>query len=100
MKYVGIAMLLMVAATICVHLGLPQAMSQVAVKICKCHKCLSFWLTLIGLLTVRCPFLYAALLSVFAAYASNWFAVLLIVLQKIYTQLWERLNKFPRNRGN
>lgn len=100
MKDVGIAMLLMVVATVCVHLGLPQAMAQVVVKICKCHKCLSFWLTLFGLLAAGYPCLYAALLSVLAAYTSNWFAVLLIFLQKIYTQLWERLNKIPRNREN
>ena len=90
---VGIAMLLMVIATTAVHLGLPQAMAQVGMKICKCHKCLSFWLTLLGLLVIGCPIHYAALLSLMAAYLSNWLSLLLIMLYDLYDKLWQRLNK-------
>jgi len=86
-------MLLMVAATVSVHLGLPQAIAAVLVKVCKCHKCLSFWMTLLGLLLIGCPLLYAALLSLLAAYLSNWLSLLLIIIYQIYNRIWERLNK-------
>lgn len=90
---VGVAILLMIAACISVHLGLPQAIAAVVTKVCKCHKCLSFWVTLLGLLWYGTPLLHAVLLSVFAAWLSNWFALLVIMFNKIYEDLWERLNK-------
>lgn len=93
MKYLGIAILYMIVATVSVHLGLPQAIAGVVMKICKCHKCLSFWLTLFGLLLMAYPFLCAVLLSLFAAYMSYWFYLLLIKLNKLYDKLWQRLNK-------
>lgn len=93
MRYVGIAGLLMMAATIAVHLGLPQAIAAVVSKVCKCHKCMSFWLALFGLCVAGCPIYIAALLSLFAAYMSYWFSMLLIVLNKLYDTLWQRLNK-------
>lgn len=93
MECVVIAMLLMVVATISVHLGLPQAIASVVSKVCKCHKCLTFWLTLFGLLVIGCPPHYAALLSLLSAYSSYWFSLLLVLLNKIYEKLWERLNR-------
>lgn len=93
MECVGIAMLVMVAATIGVHLGLPQAIAGVVAKICKCHKCLSFWLSLVVLVAIGCPLPHAALLSLCAAYMSHWLSLLLIMLNQLYDKLWERLNK-------
>lgn len=97
MMSVGIAMLLMVVATVSVHLGLPQAVVQVVMKICRCHKCLSFWLTLLGLLMIGTHILYAVLLSLMAAYLSNWVAMLLVLINEISDRLWERISKLrPR----
>ncbi|MBR3647634.1 MAG: hypothetical protein IKN59_04490 [Paludibacteraceae bacterium] len=93
MECVGIAMLLMVVATVAAHLGLSQAIAQVVLKIFRCHKCLSFWLALAGLLAAGCPVVLAAPLSLFAAYVSNWFVLLLIILNDIYDKIWQRLNK-------
>ena len=93
MMCVGIAMLTMVVATVAVHLGLPEAIAKVVSKVMQCHKCMSFWLTLIVLTILGADILVAALLSICAAYASNWFALLLIVLHKLYNRLWQRLNK-------
>ena len=92
MMSVGIAIVLMVVATTAVHMGLPQEIAKVIAKICGCHKCLSFWLTLAVTATL-CPLWLALLLSLLAAYISGWFAVLLVVLNKIYEDLWQRLNK-------
>lgn len=93
MRSVGIAMLLMTVATVAAHLGLPQAIAGVVMRVCKCHKCLSFWLTLIGLTIIGCPLDIAALLSVVSAYMSNWLAMLLNVIFKLYTRLWERVER-------
>lgn len=88
-----IAIAVMMSATIAVHLGLPQAIWSVAGKVCKCHKCLSFWATLGVLIWLRYDIVTAMLLSVAMAYLSNWFGVLLIWLNRKYTELWQRLNR-------
>jgi len=91
MKCIGIAVLVMVTATTGVHLGLPQAIAGVVAKVCRCHKCLTFWLTLGALVAVGCPLLHAALLSLLMAYMSHWFSVVLVWLNKIYERLWEKV---------
>ena len=96
MECVGIVALVMVAATIGVHLGLPQAIAGVVAKVCKCHKCLTFWSGLVVLVYIGCPLLEAALLSLFAAYMSHWVALLLILWNKIYEKCYERFEKFDK----
>lgn len=93
MKSVEIAILLMVIATVAVHLGLPQTIAQIGAKVMRCHKCLTFWLTLFAMLIIGERLTTAVLLSLAGAYLSNWFALLLVELQKLYNWLWERLNK-------
>ena len=90
---VGIAMLIMIVVTTAVHLGLPDAIAKAISKVMQCHKCLTFWLTLIVLTLLGTNIFIAALLSIFAAYVSNWFSLLLNALFKLYNRLWERLNK-------
>lgn len=91
MDCVWIAMLLMTVATVAVHLGLPQAIAGVVTKVFRCHKCLSFWLTLIGLAIIGCPLDLVALLSIAAAYMSDWLGMLLVVINKISNKIWEIL---------
>lgn len=91
MTDVGIAVLVMMAATLAVHLGLPQAMAGVVMRVCKCHKCMSFWLVLIVLTVKNVPLVVAGLLSLCAAYVSHWFALLLIWACKVYDRLWEKV---------
>lgn len=88
-----IAIAVMMSATVAVHLGLPQAIWSVAGKVCKCHKCLSFWTTLGVLIWLRYDIVTAMLLSVAMAYLSNWFGVLLAWLNRKHTELWQRLNR-------
>ena len=90
---VGIAILTMVVSTMAVQLGLPQAISSIVRKVCECHKCLSFWSTLIVLLYFGSDIFVAVLLSIVAAYISNWTAIALIILNKIYEKVWERVNR-------
>ena len=89
---VWIAIGLMLAATLAVHLGLPQEVAKVITKICGCHKCMSFWLVLVVTVTL-CPLWLALLLSLLAAYASNWFAMLLVWFNNLSDRLWQRLRK-------
>lgn len=89
----GIAILLMMASTIAVHLGLPQATEKVASQICKCNKCLSFWVTLGGLLFFGSNITLAILLSLVMSYASNWFSLILIALNNLFDKIWEKLRK-------
>lgn len=91
--WVLIAIAVMMSATIAVHLGLPQAMCSVAARVCKCHKCLSFWATFGVLWWFRCDMVAAVLSALAMAYLSNWFGVLLIWLNHKYTELWQRVNR-------
>ena len=93
MSVFGIAVLLMMAATIAVHMGLPQAISGVIAKICECHKCMSFWITLAFLYLLGCNVLYAILLSLLMAYLSNWFAIVLILANKFYNRIWQKAKR-------
>ena len=93
MMFVWIAILTMFTATMAVHLGLPQAIAKVMNTICQCHKCLSFWTTLIVLTYLGADSIAIALLSIAVAYLSNFVALLLIRLQKLYDELWLRVNK-------
>ena len=93
MMSVWIAIVLMMVATTAVHLGLPQAIAKVMVKVFGCHKCLSFWTTLVVLQLAGVPLFTALPLSFVSAYLSNWFAMVLIWLNKIYEKLWRRVNK-------
>jgi len=93
MMSVWIAIVLMMVATVAVHLGLPQEVAKVLVKIFGCHKCLTFWTTLVVVQLFGYSLLVALPLSLAAAYLSNWFAVLLVILNKIYNKLWQRVNK-------
>ena len=90
---VGIAMLVMIMATVAVHLGLPDAIAKVVSKVMQCHKCLSFWSTLIVLTYLGADIIIAALLSICAAYLSNWFAMLLVMFNKLSEKIWERLKR-------
>ena len=86
-------MLVMVVATVAVHLGLPQEAAKVMSKVCQCPKCMSFWSTLIVLIFLGEDIITSAALSLFIAYLSNWFGILLHLLNKLYDKLWERVNR-------
>lgn len=88
-----IAIAVMMAATIAVHLGLAQAICNVLCKVCKCHKCMSFWITLAVLLLIGCNIIVAAMLSLIMSYMSNWFGLLLMWLNDKYGELWLKLNR-------
>ena len=88
-----IAIAVMMAATIAVHLGLAQAVCNVLCKVGKCHKCMAFWVTLAVLLLIGCNIIIAAMLSLLMSYVSNWFAMLLVWLNYKYEELWQRLNQ-------
>ena len=88
-----IAIAVMMGATIAVHIGLPQAISGVVGKVCKCHKCLTFWSVFVVLLLIGCNIIVAAMLSLIASYMSNWFGLLLVWLNEIYEWIWQKLNE-------
>lgn len=90
-----LAIAVMIGATMSQHLGLAEAIEKVIRKIASCPMCCSFWSCIIILLVYGCNPVIAVLLSLTAAYLSNWFVLALIVLQQLYDRLWQRLNK-PR----
>lgn len=87
------ALSVMMAATLAQHLGLTEAVASVATKIAKCHMCCSFWCCMAVLLLGSFPIPESIALSIVMSYMSNYFALLLMLGQKIYNALWQRLNK-------
>ena len=90
---VWIMLTMALAATLAVHLGLPEAIAEVVGKVAKCEKCTSFWATATVLWYSGADLTAIVALSIFAAYLSHWIGLLLIVMQKIFTRLWQRVNK-------
>ena len=88
-----IALIAMVLSTLAQHLGLPEAIARVGLKVARCPKCLSFWIALIVLVLFGCNVFVAVWLSLVAAYLSFWFGLLLGVLNRKYDDLWQRLQK-------
>lgn len=90
---IWIALLTMMAVCLAQHLGLPQAIASVVLKVCKCPKCMTFWSTLLVLLMTGCDILIASALSVLMSYLSHFFGLVLMVLNNLYDRLWERGNR-------
>ena len=80
----------MIAATLMQHLGLAEAISRVVDKIASCNQCCTFWTVCAVLVYSHQDIVMAAMLSIFMAYASNWFVLLLIYLQRLFTRLYEK----------
>ena len=88
-----IALIAMMLATLAHHLGLPEAVARVGLKVAKCPKCLSFWIALLVLVLFGCNVFVAVGLSLVAAYLSFWFGLLLGVLNRKYDELWQKLQR-------
>jgi hypothetical protein len=87
-----IALATSLAATLAVHLGLPEAVVGVLRRIAQCAKCSAFWITLTVLLTTSHPPLLSAGLSLAASYLTHWYAFIFQILQRLYDYLWRKLN--------
>ena len=90
---VWIALISMVVGTLMQHLGLSEAIAGVITKIAKCHRCCSFWLTLAVMIYYGYEPFVSLVLSILMAYISNFFGLLLLLLNKLYTKLWQRIEK-------
>lgn len=90
---VWIALIAMVVAVLMQHLGLTTAISNVIVKIAKCHRCCAFWATLATLIYFGYDPFASLALSILMAYLSNYLGLLLLLLQKIYDKIWEKIQR-------
>lgn len=83
----------MIAATLIVNLGLGEAIAKVSGKILQCPLCLSFWGTMAALLYSGADIIVTVVLSIFMAYLSNFFGIVLMILNQWYDKLWQRNNR-------
>lgn len=90
---VWIAICAAISAVLMQHLGLCEAIAEVIGKVAKCHVCCCFWGTLAALLYSGCAIIEAISLSIIMAYLSNYFGILLMVLNKWYDVLWQKTNQ-------
>lgn len=90
---VWIALTAAFAALLAQHLGLAEELARLTVKIAKCPKCTTFWVTLVALTFSGCDVVAAVALSLLMAYLSFWAGFALIGLQRLYDKLWNEINK-------
>lgn len=90
---VWIALMVMIVAGLAHHLGLSEAIAMVVAKVAKCSKCLTFWTTFFILIAVGSSILLTVMLSVLMAYLSHYWGLVLVLLNKLYDSLWQRINK-------
>jgi len=90
---VATAIIAAVSAVLAQHLGLSEAIAGVVLKIAKCPMCCAMWLTFAALLYTGADLIAAVSLSILMSYLSNWFIMLLIILQDIYTWLRKKIEK-------
>ena len=80
----------MIAATLAQHLGLAEAISRVVDKVVSCPQCFNFWVTMSALLYLGYDVYTSTLAAIVVAYLSNWFVLLLLILQRKFTTLYEK----------
>lgn len=90
---VGTALLIMVVTTLVHHLGFPEAVARLVLKVAKCPKCITFWVTLFGLVALGEELVVAVGLSFCMAYLSLWVTLLFGGITKLYNYIWQKLNK-------
>lgn len=88
-----LALMAMVCASLAQHLGLTEAVTRILLRIARCPKCCSFWLSLAILTMCGCDLIIAIMLSLAVAYLSHWFGIVLYLLNDIYNKLWERVQR-------
>lgn len=93
MEWVCIALISMVVGVTAHHLGLTEEVSKIVGKIAECPKCCSFWTSMAALTYMGCDILISLTLSMFVAYLSFYFGLVLILLQKLYDWLWQKVNR-------
>lgn len=92
MEWLSIALISMVVGVTAHHLGLTEETSRIFRKIASCPKCCSFWFSLSALIYSGCDLFISVALSLFVAYLSFYFGLILILLQKLYNWLWQKIN--------
>lgn len=92
MEWLYIALICMVVGVTAHHLGLAEEVAEVVKKIAACPKCCTFWLSLFVLMYNGCDLFVSAALSMFVAYLSFYFGLILILLQKLYDWIWQKVN--------
>lgn len=83
----------MVAATLAQHLGLLEAVAKVVEKVAGCSMCSTFWACMAVSVYMGEDLALSFLFAIVAAYLSAWLGLLLILLQRLYNESWERLRK-------
>lgn len=88
-----IALISMMVGVTAHHLGLTEEAADIVGKIAECPKCCSFWISLLVLLYNGCDMFISITLSLLVAYLSFYFGLILILLQRLYDYLWQKVNQ-------
>lgn len=93
MEWFFIAFISMMVGVTAHHLGLTEEAAKITDKIAGCPKCCSFWIALFVLLFNGCNLFVAVALALLVAYLSFYFGLILMLLQRLYNWLWQKVNQ-------
>lgn len=91
-----VAIVSMCVVLIAHHLGFVEKAYAVVGEIAKCPMCSVFWVTVAVLWYYGANIVEAIALSFFVAYLSNWCAIGVEYLSKLYEIVWQRSRKQMR----
>ncbi len=91
-----VAIVSMCVVLIAHHLGFIEKAYAILGEIAKCPMCSVFWITLGVLFYNSIDTIEAIALSFFVAYLSNWCAIGVEYLSKLYEIVWQRSRKQMR----
>ena len=89
---VGTVLLIMLGTTLMYHLGFPEAVARIVLKVARCPKCVTFWVVLFATLNMEYELWVSIGLSFLMAYCSLWVSLLFGLLTNLYNLLWQKLN--------
>lgn len=92
------AITIALAVALASHMGLCSAVASrikilgpTIVKVIRCPKCLTFWLSALWLIAHGQALLASVMVSLLCSYAVLWITLLLELLYKIYTNIWRKM---------
>jgi len=88
--------LILISCVLFIQMGLSQAIQdflKVRLRFLSCPKCLTFWVTLITLLTYGNTVIESVAVSFIAAYLALWLSLLYDCMATIYNKCYDHLSK-------
>ena len=86
-------LLITLGTSLMYHLGFPEAIARLVLKVAQCPKCVTFWTVLLSTLWLGYDLWVSVGLSFLMAYFSLWLSLAYGAITNLYNRLWLKINK-------